>query len=386
MECHISRGFLSLRQLSRKAVHDHCNRLQDGRVVFGCLQAVEKRLYHKNSSPHSNSSLCPAARLHSLNLLCSPALSASRSLAFRPRQTRGIVISKIIDAFRNAEITSVEGFSKFIIDSAPVSAIRHFYELMEATTGLPWAANIVLCSFVLQLILNVPANVYMIKWSTGKEKQIGDLIAIKASVMRSPSRDNIAMFAKANTELTRQYGCQTYKFVSTIAYQMLHVTITSFAVRSIFLQPNPDILNAVTPWGTLLAQADPLLVLPLCNFVLSLLLVEVAAWKKSNSEEGLKMTLRRANLPFKGEPLYLLNLRRGVNIPMLLIYGIVPSALNIHWIVMMLASINTQILMSHNKTRRALGIAPCYFETATPYRDFLRHLRNDVIIFNKKKV
>ncbi|KAK3931584.1 Cytochrome c oxidase assembly protein COX18, mitochondrial [Frankliniella fusca] len=376
MKCHISRGLSHLRHVSGGAIYGRSGSLVDRRVEFVGAEAADGRLYHSEGCRP-----CPWHLRPGLGLLSAPALASQRALALRPPHTRSIIISKIIDTFRNAEITSVEGFSKFIIESAPVGAVRHFYELLEATTGLPWAANIVLCSAILQIILNGPANIYMVRWATNKEKQVADLIAVRATVMRSPSKENINMLAKTNVELTRQYGCQTYKLFLTIAYQMVHLTITSFGVRSVFMQSNPDILSSVAPWGSQLAYADPLFVLPLVNFLLSIVLVEVATWKKTQSEVGLKMTHRRANLPFKGDPLFLINLRRGVNIPVLLIYGIVPTALNIHWCVMMLSSINIQILLTHKRTRRALGIPPAYFETDKPYRDFLRHLRNDVRIF-----
>lgn len=58
------------------------------------------------------------------------------------------------------------------------------------------------------------------------------------------------------------------------------------------------------------------------------MLLQVAAWKKKQSDEGLKLTLRRANTPYKPQPLFILNLRRFCTVPLVLIYGIVPSVSN----------------------------------------------------------
>lgn len=378
MECHISRSILRLSSSPATPTYFRYNVFKSVKVIPSCIQGTEKRLYHSDSGglPFK------LPRINRMILLSTPVLTSKQSLTYRPQLARTLIVSKIIDTLREAELTSLFGISKFIIESTPVSMVRSVYEWSEATTGLPWAANILLCSLIMQFIFNAPANVYLGRWSTGKEKQSADLIAVRASLMRAPTkRDFVIEFKQISEELAKQYGCEQYKFISAIIYQLVYVTISSFGVRS--LLQNPAVSEALLPWGTMLGAPDPMFVFPVVNLMMSLLLVEVGAWKRLKSIDGLKMTYRRASLPFHEQPLWLLNVQRIAGLPMVLIFCIVPSGLTLHWFAMMIMSLNVQILLTRRQTRRALGMPTTYFETDNPYKDFLHYLRHDVT-FRKK--
>lgn len=156
--------------LNGRAIHFRENDVRAVKVIVGNIQLNEKRLYHGYTSPISTT------RFGRPNFVSAPLLSSGNYLIAHPIQSRNLVISKIIEAFRSADVTSVAGLSNFIIESTPVTAIRSVYELSEDFTGLPWGANILLCSFLLQFIFSVPVNIYMVGNSsspltTGKKHQ-----------------------------------------------------------------------------------------------------------------------------------------------------------------------------------------------------------------------
>lgn len=208
MECHAVRGVLRARSFHLKSSPLYFSHLKVSSVAVDCVPANDRRLYHHHSVP-----FLPRSR--HINLLATSPLTAGRSRcvvpSLAPLQTRTIIISRVIEAFRDADITSMEGLTKFILESTPVTTVSSVYEWSLATTGLPCAANIVLCSTVLQLVFNTPAIVYLVrliphwmlptwdrgldflvfqtKWMTRKEKHNGDMVAIKSSLMRSPSRE-----------------------------------------------------------------------------------------------------------------------------------------------------------------------------------------------------
>lgn len=148
---------MRLTSLNGRAIHIRENDMKGVKVIVGNIQLNEKRLYHGYISPILTS------RHGRPYLISAPVLSSRNYLLAHPIQSRSLVISKIIEAFRSADVTSVAGLSNFIIESTPVTAIRSVYELLEDVTGLPWGANILLCSFLLQLIFSVPVNIYMVR-------------------------------------------------------------------------------------------------------------------------------------------------------------------------------------------------------------------------------
>ncbi|XP_034244852.1 cytochrome c oxidase assembly protein COX18, mitochondrial-like isoform X2 [Thrips palmi] len=379
MECHAVRGVARAASAQFRPNLHLCFNLKVSSAAADSVPASDRRLYHHYSVPS-------LPRSHRINLRgASPLSTIDRGFSPSPAlQTRTIIISKVIEAFRDADITSIEGLSKFILESTPVTAVSSVYEWSQALTGLPGVANLVLCSTVLQLLLNTPAIIYMAKWTTRKEKHVGDMVAIKASLMRSPSREGFLNFARTNADLAKAYGCQNYKLYATIFYQVVCVTVSSFGVRSYLMNQSNGACVSLLPWGVFLGAHDTTFILPILNVVLNLLVAEVANWKQKHSDEGLKMTLRRASTPFKPRQLLILNLRRLTTVPLIVIYSVVPSGLALHWLVMASCSFNTQIILTHRETRRRLNIPTCYFETDKPFRSFLNHLRNDVEVLRKK--
>lgn len=374
MGCHAARGV-------RRLLHAHAGFGRGLLGALGCpaaaapgLQVGDGRLYHR-AAP------VPASRLR---LLGSPVLSRPPSCPCpctrQLQQSRTIIISKIIEVLREAKLTSFED----ALQSAPVLAAKHLYEWAEASTGLPWAADIILVSTGLQLLFGVPAYVYLARWTAGKEKMEADMVAIRAPVIRAPTRAGIKMITEANKDLSIVYGCERYKLYTTIAFQIVHFLITSMGVRALISDPTLDVASAVLPWGALLGV--PGFVFPFVNASLNLLLCEVEAWKKLRSQEGLAMTFKRASLPFKPEPLYLLNLKRACSLSFIMIYAIVPSAMTLHWFVLASTSINVQLLLTHKTTRRALGISSSHYETDKPYKDFLYYLRNELSVRHRKVI
>lgn len=155
MECPVFRGILRYRGIHAQARLLKINDFKAGNAIAGSAHMSDVRLYHRDR-------LQSTSRFQDLKLLSSPALCASRPFALQPPRTRTLIISKVIDLCREADLTSIEGVSKFILESAPVTAVGNFYQWTEALTGLPWGLNILLCSFSLQLLFNVPANVYLV--------------------------------------------------------------------------------------------------------------------------------------------------------------------------------------------------------------------------------
>lgn len=369
------RGLARFRSLHVHTRHTDSFHFIARNTIAGCLHTNNVRLYHRDR-------ILPNSRSRKMNMLSSPALSASHPFIPQPAQTRSIMISKLIEVCREANITSWGDFVMFLMQTTPVTMLRQFYELTHEVTGLPWVPSIILGSICVQSVLSVPILIYQTKWTSARENFSGDMVAISSNVRRYPTREKIAALERERNELTKTYGCQFYKFVAFVTYQITFAILTTTAVRSVLFFSGPDPVNAMLPWGVALGSID-VLVLPLAVLTVSLLSNEIGVWKNTRSEDGLKMTCKRASIPYEPMPFFLVNLKRVACFPMVLIYLVVPSGLALHWFVLGVTTLNAQLLLTHTNTRRALQIPPSYHETDNPYKDFLKYLRHDLSL--KKK-